>query len=179
MFYQITSIINQSGFVKDRYIGETVRSILDLMYFTLKENIPGLMIFIDFNKAIDSVEWNYLVTCLEAFRFGPDFIRWVKTLFKKIQSGVINNGLTTGYFPLERVVRQGDPLSRYLFVCVVETIRQNTAIKDILIGKEETKLLQYADDTTAVLLSDRDSAHAFFDRHNVFWKLSGLKIITS
>ena len=41
---------NQSGFVKDRYIGETVRSIFDLMDFTLKENIPGLMIFIDFIK---------------------------------------------------------------------------------------------------------------------------------
>ena len=39
---------NQSGYVKDRYIGETVRSILDIMDFTEKENIPGLMIFIDF-----------------------------------------------------------------------------------------------------------------------------------
>ena len=58
---------NQSGFVKDRYIGETVRSIFDLMDFTLKENIPGLMIFIDFHKQFDSVEWNYLVSCLEAF----------------------------------------------------------------------------------------------------------------
>ena len=128
---------NQSGFVKDRYIGETVRSIFDLMDFTLNENIPGLMIFIDFHKAFDSVEWNYLVTCLEAFHFGPDVIRWpVKTLYKNMQSCVINNGLTTSYFPLERGVRQGDPLSPYLFVCVVETlaiaIRQNTAIKGIL-----------------------------------------------
>ena len=173
---------NQSGFVKDRYIGETVRSIFDIMDFTLKENIPGLMIFIDFHKAFDSVEWNYLVTCLEAFCFGPDFIRWVKTLYKNIQSCVINNGLTTDYFALERGVRQGDPLSPYLFVVVVETlalvIRQNTAIKGISIGKEETKLLQYADDTTAVL-SDRDSAHALFNLLDVFRKLSGLKINTS
>ena len=70
------------------------------MDFTLKENILGMLIFIDFHKAFDSVEWNYLVTCLEAFRFGPDFIRWVKTLYKNIQSCVINNGLTTGYFAL-------------------------------------------------------------------------------
>ena len=39
-----------------RYIGETVRSIFDLMDFTLKENIPGLVIFIDFHKAFDSIE---------------------------------------------------------------------------------------------------------------------------
>ena len=141
---------NQSGYVKDRYIGETVRSIFDLMV-TLKENIPGLMIFIDFHKAFESIEWIYLVSYLKAFQFGPDFIRWVKTLYKNIQSCVINNGLTTDCFALARGVRQGDPLSPYLFVVVVETlaiaIRQNSAIKGITISKEETKLLQYADDT--------------------------------
>ena len=173
---------NQSGYVKDRYIGETVRSIFDLMDFTLKEKIPGLMIFIDFHKAFDSIEWNYLVSCLKAFQFGPDFIRWVKTLYKNVQSCVINNGLTTDYFALERGVRQGDPLSPYLFVVVVETlamaIRQNTAIKGITIGKEETKLLQYADDTTAVL-SDMDSARALFTLLDVFKELSGLRINSS
>ena len=79
-------------------------------------------------------------------------------------------------------MRQGDPLSPYLFVVVVETlaiaIRQNTAIKGISIGKGETKLLQYADDTTAVL-SDRDCANALFNLLDVFRKLSGLKINTS
>ena len=42
---------NQTGFIKDRYIGETVRSIFDKMGFTAEENIPGLLIFIDFQKA--------------------------------------------------------------------------------------------------------------------------------
>ena len=83
------------------------------MDFTLKENIPGLMIFIDFHKAFDSIEWNYLVSCLKAFQFGPDFIPWVKTLYKNIQSYVINNGLTMEYFTLEWGVRQGNPLSPY------------------------------------------------------------------
>ena len=67
-------------------------------------------------------------------------------------------------------------------VVVVETlaiaIRQNTTIKAILLRKEETKLLQYVDETTAVL-SDRDSAHAIFNLLDVFRKLSGLKINTS
>ena len=51
---------NQTGFIKDRYIGEMVRSIFDIMEFTLKENIPGLMIFLDFQKAFDSVEWDFI-----------------------------------------------------------------------------------------------------------------------
>ena len=140
------------------------------------------MIFIDFHKAFDSMEWTYLVSCLKAFQCGPDFIRWVKTLYKNIQSCVINNGLTTDYFALERVVRQGDPLSPNLFVAVVETlaigIGENTAINGITVGKEETKLLQYADDTTAVL-SDMDSTRALFTLLDVFKELSGRRINSS
>jgi len=81
--------------VKDRFIGETVRSIFDLMAFSLKENIPGLMTFIDFHKAFDTLEWNFVFSCLEAFGFGPEFIWWVRTLYHNIGSCVINNGLAT------------------------------------------------------------------------------------
>ena len=42
---------NQTGFIKDRYIGQMVRSIFDIMEFTLKKNIPGIMISLDFQKA--------------------------------------------------------------------------------------------------------------------------------
>ena len=55
---------NQTGYVKDRFIGETIRSIYDVMDFTVKENIPGLMLFIDFQKAFDSVEWEFLLNAL-------------------------------------------------------------------------------------------------------------------
>ena len=43
---------------KDLFIGETVRSILDVMDFTKKESLPGLLIFIDFQKAFDTLERN-------------------------------------------------------------------------------------------------------------------------
>ena len=76
-------------------------------------------------------------------------------------------------------MRQGGPLSPYLFVLAIETlaiaIRQNSEIKGIFIGKEETKLLQYADDSTAIL-SDKNSATALFKLLDFFRSVSGLKI---
>ena len=56
------------------------------MDYTVEENIPGLVIFIDFEKAFDSVEWDFLFKCLEAFNFGSDFLHWIKTVYKNVQS---------------------------------------------------------------------------------------------
>ena len=99
------------------------------------------------------------------------FIQWVKVFYQNIRSCVINNGTVSDYFNLERGVRQGDPLSPSMFILAVETlaisIRSNVLIKGITICNEETKILQYADDTTAVL-SDTNSAQSLFD--------SGLKV---
>ena len=149
------------------------------MDFTVEENIPGLLIFIDFQKAFDSLEWNFLLRCLESFNFGASLIRWLFTFYKNIQSCVINNGIISDFFTLGRGVRQGDPLSPHLFVIAAEilaiSIRQNSMIKGITIEKNETKLLQYPDDTTAVL-SDISSAQTLFRLLNDFEKISGLAV---
>ena len=56
---------SQAGYVKGRYIGESIRTITDIMSFTKTQNIPGLAVFLDFEKAFDSMEWNYLQKCLK------------------------------------------------------------------------------------------------------------------
>ena len=66
---------NETGYVKEGYIGEMVRSIFDIMDLTDKENMPGLLIFIDFEKAFNALEWNFLYV----FNFGLNFKRWIKS----------------------------------------------------------------------------------------------------
>ena len=82
---------NQTGYVKDRFIGENIRSIFDILDFSVNENIIGLLLFTDFEKAFDSVEWNFLYESLEMFNFGADFLRWVKTFYNNIQSCIIQS----------------------------------------------------------------------------------------
>ena len=118
---------NQTGYVKGRYIGESIKIITDMMSFTKKKNIPGIAVFLDFEKAFDSIEWCYLQKCLEIFNFGPQLRQWITVLYNNISSCVWNNGFATKHFNLSRGVRQGCPLSGILFVIGVEIL--SNAIK--------------------------------------------------
>ena len=75
----------------------------------------------------------------------------------------IINGLASKYFNLERELRQGHPLSPFLFLVAIETlaivIRKNVDIKGFIFGNEETKALQYADDTITVLADHSTCGH--------------------
>ena len=60
---------NESGFMKGRFIGETARSILDIIAHTESLRLPGVLLFIDFEKAFDSIEQEFLYEALECFNF--------------------------------------------------------------------------------------------------------------
>jgi len=173
---------NLSGYVKGRFIGEAARSILDVMDFTKKENIPGILLFIDSEKAFDSVDWNFMLKCLDVFGFGPNLIGWVETFYRNISSCVLNNGTCTPYFELQRGVRQGDPLLPYLFIIEAEilaiAIRSRPNIQGLKIGQDEFKLVQYADDLT-MFVPDLECAQRDFCLLDQFESCSGLKVNNS
>ena len=127
--------IDQSGYVEGRQIFESIRLIQDLMEITKNDNIPGIMLLVDFEKAFDSIEWSFMYDALNKLNFGNEFIRWVKLLYTNISSCLVNNGTSTKYFTLTRGLRQGDPLSGYLFIVVLELlaekIHQEKSIKGI------------------------------------------------
>ena len=69
------------------------RSILDIIDHTESLNLSGILLFIDFEKAFDSIEWDFLYQSLEAFNFDLTLIRWIKTFYNNVSSCVINNRL--------------------------------------------------------------------------------------
>ena len=74
---------DQTGFIKGRYIGQNIRLLDDLMDFTDVNNIPGILLFIDFEKAFDTLEWSFLHRVLEIFNFGPKIRKWVSILLQR------------------------------------------------------------------------------------------------
>ena len=68
---------NQTGSLKGRYIGQNITTIMDLVYFTQDENIPALVMSVDFEKAFDTLEWLFMYQCLEKFNFPPLIKQWV------------------------------------------------------------------------------------------------------
>ena len=58
---------DQKGFLKNRYIGENIRSVYDIMEYLDKKKLGGMLLLIDFEKAFDSIEWDYIDRVLEAY----------------------------------------------------------------------------------------------------------------
>ena len=134
---------NQNAYVKGRSIFDAVRTIDDVIEYTKQANIAGILITIDFEKAFDSLNHQFLFKVLQAFNFGPFFVQWIRTFYSKVSSCVMNNGFASNYFAVDRGVRQGDPLSPLLFILSLEiltsSIRQNKHIQGHQNWKKRSK----------------------------------------
>ena len=172
----ISSLIssNQIAYVNGRFISEGVRLISDILEIcdTLK---IGFLLTVDIEKAFDSVDHSFLLKVLQKFSFGKDFIRWIGIILKNQESCVINGSTTTNYFKLERGARQGDPISAYLFILVLEIvflmIKNNDGVKGLELFNHTFLYTAYADDTTFFLKNKEcfRSNENFPDVLRIFW----------
>ena len=88
----------QKGFLKGRYIGECTRLVCDLIDKLEEDDIPGLLLLIDFEKAFDTVEWSFIEKTLQFYGFGPSLQKWIKAFYCDISSAVTNNGHVSEFF---------------------------------------------------------------------------------
>ena len=147
----------QTAYIKGRYIGTNARLILDIFEYCENNNEEGLLLFLDFEKAFDSIEWNFLFKTLEKFNFGSNFIKWINILYKNPIFRLKNNGWITRTCRMKRGIRQGCPISAILYIFVAEIlsnkINNNNSIEGFMTTnfENEIKSIQHADDMTLTL----------------------------
>ncbi len=170
---------DQSGYIKGRFIGQNARLINDIYEYCESNDVPGAILCLDFEKAFDMLEWDFITETLKQYNFGDNFISWIKILYKNASFTVKNNGWLSECTKMERGVRQGCPVSAMLFILTVEImsihIREHSDIVGFTLNNIEHKLSQYADDTT-LLLANIDSIKTSLNVIEEFCKVSGLKI---
>lgn len=171
---------DQAAYVKGRTIEDPIRVIADLMEYLRKENNSALLFAADFEKAFDSIEHNFIFAVLKHFGFGDQLIKWIGVMLKDTKSCVVNNGTATGFFGINRGTKQGDPISPYLFIMVIEImavmIRSDNKIQGVTLNSNEgKKLAVFADDST-FFLRDNNSLIHVLDNLDLFHKYSSLQI---
>lgn len=178
----VANIINldQTGFMKERLSSNNTRRLINIIQYHNYNQIPGVIVSMDAEKAFDRIELDYMFEVLERFGFQRKFIQWVKLLYKEPSASVLTNGLLSAPFRLRRGTAQGSPLSPLLFSLAIEplaiAIRQNEKIQGTLIGTKQHKILLYADDILLTLTDPINSIPALIQCIKEFGQISGYKV---
>ena len=174
-------VIDQTGFIPGRQITSNGVLISSLIEYMLDEpsQITGGIVFLDFQKAFDSVEWDWIVKVFQARNFPPFFISLLKATYKGLTANVVINGFRAPVIQLNRGVRQGCPLSPLIFAFIIEPLYDmlREGIRGIRIPHTDrcVKVSGFADDTTPLIRDWRDWVH-LHDLLKLFAKASGLKV---
>ena len=135
---------------------------------------------IDFEKAFDSLSWNFLYRTLEFFGYDKKFIKWIQLFNTEINAYLIQCGFLSKPIHIIRGCRQGDPISAYLFLIGAEILTQMILINSDIIGLKiegiEFKLTQFADDTTLMLHGNQHSLQSALNTLEIHGDISGLKM---
>ena len=133
----LPSIIHndQKGFVKGKNITEANRLLQDLIFYTDQNQINSAIIFLDYEKDFDRVEWSWTLKCLKQFNFVETFISWIDMVFKNAKTSILTNGFRSSYFEISRSMRQGCSVSPLHFILqaglLACTVRTNINIRGI------------------------------------------------
>ncbi|GKU93956.1 hypothetical protein SLEP1_g7505 [Rubroshorea leprosula] len=182
----IGKIINssQSAFLEGRQLVDGDLTLNELVHYLKMKKKKELLFKADFEKAFDSVNWNYLDSMHFNMGFGDKWRSWMKECLSSASFSILVNGSPTPEFKMQRGLRQGDPLSPYLFLIAAEGLHAllyEAERKNLLEGVDinenlSISHLQFVDDTVLIGDASLKSIRAFKFLLRWFEMVSGLKI---
>lgn len=111
---------SQSAFIGGRSILDGVLMANEIVDGWKKKKKQSIVLKCDFEKAYDSINWEFLFSMLSNFGFGTKWINWMKECVSTAKISILVNGSPTSKFSPQKGLRQGDPLSPFLFNIVAE-----------------------------------------------------------
>lgn len=175
----------QSAFSGGKNIQDGILIANEVVDGWKKGRKQGLIIKIDFEKAFDKLNWQYLWKMMKLMNFPRKWITWMKECLSSAWISVLVNGSPTKGFKMHKGVRQGDPLSPFLFIIAVEGLNwlfkralNQGSFNGVKMGNEGLTLshLQFADDTLVFCKASLEEVQVVKKLLEDFEEISGLKI---
>ena len=158
---------SQTGFLKNRRICCNTRKTLDIIEFTKKENIPGVILSLNMEKCFDKIDYMAIYGALRYYNSGENFIKWVSLFYNRFEVCTQNFGFQSEFFVKGRSINQGCIISPGIFLLTSEILASklinNSNIKGIKIGHIEYLLSQFSDDIDMYLAYDLTTLNAVID----------------
>lgn len=174
----------QQAFVKGRRISNNIVLAQQIAHsFNLTSfNQKAFLLKIDLSKAFDRIEWRFIADALCRKGFHANFVRLVLSCINSANFSVVINGQSYGYFSAHRGIRQGCPLSPYLFVLAINELSDQLAdaiqrnhISGIKLGQNDPSIhsLMFADDLIIVGQAQQEEVRKTSEIINSFCLRSG------
>lgn len=108
--------------VKGRQIIDCILIANEITHNSQQEKAQGVVLKVDFQKAFDSVRWDFLLQVLETQGFGTKWRNWIRGIISTVRISILINGCPTREFEMVKGLRKGDPLSPLLYILVSEIL---------------------------------------------------------
>jgi hypothetical protein len=174
----------QAGFVPGRLIQDNSIIAHELIHSMKKKKGKGgyIALKIDMEKAFDKMEWGFLIEVMQCFGFFDKWIKWINQCITTTSFSILLNGGSYGFFHPQRGLRQGDPLSPFLFIMGIEVLSrlllraENTSqIHGIRAVRGYTPIthLMFADDLLLFTRSSHEELNAILNCLEIYQSWSG------